>query len=238
MPSAPTHLFLDFFGTVVEYTASRTTQDFRRTHALTTRLGSRLDYAASVSTWGAAFGDFDAHSAITGREFAMVDVTRVALTTILDREPTPDEVTVCTQSYLADWNQGVHYPEGMREVLQDLRSRYTLAIVSNTFHVGFVEDHLSRMGAADLIEPVITSIDVGWCKPHPAIFDAALDSCGITADQALFVGDTFDADFEGPQTRGISAFLISATDDERVPEHRRITSLNELSARLTALGLP
>ena len=51
MPPKPTHLLLDFFGTVVEYSPSRTAQGYERTHDLTTRMGSTLTYDESRAAW-------------------------------------------------------------------------------------------------------------------------------------------------------------------------------------------
>jgi putative hydrolase of the HAD superfamily len=237
MPASPTHLLLDFFGTVVEYSASRTAQEYARTFELTTRMGSTLGYRGSLDAWSEAFDGFDVESSASGREFSMHQVAQVALTGILDRRPDPQEVEAGVESYMADWSQGIQYLDGMLDVLQELSESYTLAIVSNTHDVDLVPRHLRRMGAIGLFAAVVTSIDIGWCKPHPKIFEAALDALGIGAADAVFVGDTHLTDYIGPQRCGIRAFLIDSGAAGRVPAPRQINSLRELAGRLTTLDL-
>ncbi len=53
----------------------------------------------------------------------------------------------------------------------------------------------------------ISAADVGYLKPHPAIFQAALDLLGAKADEAVFVGDNPIADVAGAQSVGMKAVL-------------------------------
>ena len=51
---------------------------------------------------------------------------------------------------------------------------HRLAVVTNTHHPTLVPDHLDAMGLSPHIDAVITSVEVGWRKPHPAIYEAVL----------------------------------------------------------------
>jgi FMN phosphatase YigB (HAD superfamily) len=57
----------------------------------------------------------------------------------------------------------------------------------------------------------ISAADVGYLKPHPAIFQAALDQVGATPDEAVFVGDNPIADIAGAQGAGMRAILRVTT---------------------------
>ena len=50
---------------------------------------------------------------------------------------------------------------------------------------------------------------VGFEKPHPAIFERALESAGCSADEALIVGDDPWADIVGGKQSGLSAYWVS-----------------------------
>ena len=54
-----THVLLDFFGTLVDYSASRTEQGYERSFALLQAAGCRLDYQAFLSLWSEVFLEFD-----------------------------------------------------------------------------------------------------------------------------------------------------------------------------------
>ncbi len=56
---------------------------------------------------------------------------------------------------------------------------------------------------------------------------------GVEPSQAAFVGDTYDADFVGPQAHGMYAFLIDPDDRYAdVPPQQRLRTIDELPARL------
>lgn len=232
MPAKPTHLLLDFFGTVVEYSPSRTAQGYERTHDLTTRMGSTLTYGESRAAWSAAFERLERETSMSLEEFSSHHVAQLALHTILGRTPDAHEIQVGAQSYQDDWSHGIRYPNGMLDVLRQLSDRFTLAIVSNTHDANLVQSHLFAMGADHMFAAVVTSIDVGRRKPHPAIFQTALDTLGVGAADALFVGDTYLADYVGPERAGIRAFLIDPEHHEDVPGAHRIDALATLAGHL------
>src|SRR5258708_36470266 len=53
----------------------------------------------------------------------------------------------------------------------------------------------------------LSSADVGFLKPHPAIFQAALDCLGVGSDEAIFIGDNPEADIAGAQAVGMRGVL-------------------------------
>jgi putative hydrolase of the HAD superfamily len=70
-------------------------------------------------------------------------------------------------------------------------------------------------------------------KPHPTIFEAALDRLDVHAGEAVMVGDSLEEDVEGARALGMRAILVDRGD--RYPEEAdRLTELYELPA---ALGL-
>jgi putative hydrolase of the HAD superfamily len=231
MATGITHLLLDFFGTIVDYSPSRTQQDYSATYRLLQRLGSRSAYDEFLTVADEIFARFDERSAIDDREFSMREPSQMILAAALHRQPSVSEVDAFVETYLADWSSAVFYPDGMAELLRDLALRHRLAVVSNTHSSTLVPDHLRAMGVADLFDAVILSIDVGYRKPHPAMFRAALDTLEIHADSALFVGDTYGADYHGPLRAGIRALLIDPDRSAPIPDTDRLDSLFDLPLR-------
>ncbi len=89
--------------------------------------------------------------------------------------------------------------------LRLLRKRgLRLGVVSNTFVPGHVLDrHLENTGLLQHLPVRVYSCDVGYRKPHRAIFDLALSHMGVAANQTLFVGDMYDADVRGAAKAGL-----------------------------------
>ena len=89
-----------------------------------------------------------------------------------------------------------------REVLEYLRPRYKLYILSN----GFTELQARKMRSAGIdhyFDGVVLSEDIGVNKPNPAIFEHALRVADVSAAEALMIGDNFEVDIEGAQRVGI-----------------------------------
>jgi putative hydrolase of the HAD superfamily len=83
------------------------------------------------------------------------------------------------------------------------------------------------------VDCAIASRAHGWTKPHPTIFQAALDVLGIEAPEAVMVGDSVEDDVEGAIAVGMKAFLVDR--ENRYPEApHRLPDLRSLPA---ALGL-
>jgi putative hydrolase of the HAD superfamily len=88
-----------------------------------------------------------------------------------------------------------------RPVLQILSERYRLGVVSNFY--GNLEAVCRGAGLAPLFGVVVDSRCVGAEKPDPAIFRAALDRLGATAETTVLVGDSLRRDREGARRSGM-----------------------------------
>lgn len=229
-----THVLFDFFGTLVDYSPSRTEQGFGRSHDVLRGLGARLGYDEFLSTWSRVCAEFDVSSDADDHEYSMTEVATGFLRGALGREPGLAEADEFVSAYLAEWNTGVGYPPGIGELVAGLAARYRLAVVTNTHEPDLVPGHLAAMGLTSLFDAVVTSVEVGWRKPHPKIYRAALDRLGVGPSSAVFVGDTFRADFDGPRRAGIRAYLIDPARREPVPDDQRLSSIFELPSRLSA----
>jgi len=136
------------------------------------------------------------------------------------------------QTYLAEWNKGVRYPCGIAAMLERLRDRFTLAIVTNTHDADLVPHHLERMGISHLFACIVTSVEVGTRKPDPAIFHRALHLLGVSAERCIFVGDSHEADYMGALSAGIPALLIDPERQAQIHREARLESVFDLECRL------
>jgi putative hydrolase of the HAD superfamily len=230
-PPEVTHVLLDFFGTLVGVSANPE-QGYHASHALVRSLGAQADYRDFLQTWAGESARFDQRSAADDSEYSMDEVAAAVLSRLLRRDPSGDEAAALAGSFIREWNRGVSYPPGTREVVAALAGRFRLAVVSNTNQAGLVPGHLAAMGVDRYLDAVITSVELGWRKPHPAIYAAALDRLGISAASAVFAGDTYETDYAGPVEAGMTAFLIDPERRHDIPAGRRLDSLADLPGRL------
>ncbi len=92
------------------------------------------------------------------------------------------------------------YPE-VAEVLGALRPNFKLAIVSDA-QSEYARSELDECGLTSYFDTVIVSGEVGYRKPDPRIFQAALDAIGTTADRSIFVGNDAHRDIFGAAQLG------------------------------------
>ncbi len=225
-------VLLDFFGTLVDYSPSRVEQGYERSHQLLVRWGLELGYAEFLARWSDIAAVFDAVSDVDDQEFSMHQLGAAFLTEVLGHSPADHEVDELVTTYLDEWNSGVTPIPGVADTLADLAHDHRLAVVTNTHHPSLVPEHLDAMGASPHIEVVITSVEVGWRKPHPAIYRAALEAMQADPATSTFVGDTRIPDYDGPRAMGMHALLIDPDWSHHIPEGHRLDSVLDVQARL------
>lgn len=92
-------------------------------------------------------------------------------------------------------------------VVRQLAAKYPLTIISNGF--GEVQYYkLAHSGLQDLFTHLLISEEVGINKPQPEIFRIALERNGVTADEAVMIGDSYNSDIAGAKAAGIDQIWI------------------------------
>jgi putative hydrolase of the HAD superfamily len=110
-----------------------------------------------------------------------------------------------------------------------LRARgLRLGIVSN--FDGRLVGICEGLGIAAHFDTIVMSGRVGYAKPDPRIFAVALERLGITAADAVHVGDSEREDVRGAQAAGLRAVLI--TRQSRRDFRPQIHDLRELCSEL------
>ncbi len=107
----------------------------------------------------------------------------------------------------------VAYPEA-HAVLDELRARgVAIAICSNWDWD--LHESIEQSGLEAAFDVVVSSAWVGARKPHARIYEHTLNGLGITAEHALFVGDTWNCDVEGPSRFGMTPLYVRKPNRER-----------------------
>ena len=122
------------------------------------------------------------------------------------------------------------YP-GARVTLESLHDRgFMLGIVTNrAFGGARFRDDLLAAGFDVPWATCVVSVEAGYLKPHPAIFERALSDLGIAGSEAAMVGNSLLEDVAGAQALGISAaWKRSIPDAEGVVPDFTFDDLPEL----------
>lgn len=120
---------------------------------------------------------------------------------------------------------------GTCEALHRIGKRHPLGIISNAD--GKVAAVLERTGIAACVQSITDSGVIGHEKPHPAIFEAALQTLNADPEQSLYVGDVYSVDYLGATRAGMQAILFDVSAAYRDRGLPRVESLQELEQRLS-----
>lgn len=110
--------------------------------------------------------------------------------------------------------------------LRALRARGLRIVVASNWDCS-LPVWLQRAGLGGLLDGAVSSAVVGEPKPAPAVFRAALELAGVTAEQAVHVGDSVENDVAGARGAGIRALLV-LRGGERPKGVESLRSLAEL----------
>jgi HAD superfamily hydrolase (TIGR01549 family) len=97
-------------------------------------------------------------------------------------------------------------------LLERLHKSYSLAVVSNMSFAEAIFQSLKQFDIRKHFDAVVVSGVLGWRKPSPGIFQAALQALDVKAEESVFVGDSPIADVEGAKQLGIRTVLILEKD--------------------------
>lgn len=135
-----------------------------------------------------------------------------------------DELAV---EYLERCPDKPHVFPNCRETLDYLKPKYDLHIITN----GFEEVQHRKMtnsGLTDFFEHVVNSEMAGKRKPHPSIFEFALNLAGAKPETSLMIGDNLEVDVEGATNLGWEAILFDPVKHNQDYSGHRIEDLAEL----------
>ncbi len=138
------------------------------------------------------------------------------------------------------WHTPPELLPGAVDVIADSRARgLRVGLISNTGVSGgrHLRPVLSGYGLLDGFDVTLFSDEQRRSKPHPGIFDAALQALRVTAGEAVFVGDTPRYDVGPPRRYGWWVVQVGDRDDGDPPAHLRVPGVGDVFAGLDALGL-
>jgi HAD superfamily hydrolase (TIGR01549 family) len=133
------------------------------------------------------------------------------------------------------WDRAVRLAPGTLETLERLHARgLRTAVASNApFPPELMRRQLRGNGIGERVDAIVFSAEVGKRKPAPELYLAALKTLGVEAGEALYVGDRYVEDYEGPRRVGMRAVLCTALARHAPPDGiPRINSLEEIETVL------
>ncbi len=122
--------------------------------------------------------------------------------------------------------------EGAIEILEYLRPKYKLHILTN----GFIEIQNKKIENSNLTKyftKIISSEEIGKQKPHPDVFKYAIEKAGTYSHKSIMIGDNFKSDILGARNVGMKAIYYdiekqNIVDKKIIPSISNLLELKEL----------
>lgn len=133
-----------------------------------------------------------------------------------------DELQVVRDAYFETMPEGTELFEGVHEILDALRKRFRLAIITN----GPSELQRRKVAHFDLehrVDWIVVSGELGVDKPDPAIFEHTLRLAGVDAALAAHVGDSLLSDVAGANRAGLLPIWVETHFPRDHPEGDEFT---------------
>lgn len=115
--------------------------------------------------------------------------------------------------YMNRLGEGIALFPNAEEVCHRLKEQYQLVALTNGIKQ-VQESRMMRSGLIQYFDALIISEAVGYSKPHPRIFEYALDKVGhYDKETVLMIGDSMKADIHGAHQMGIDTCWVNLKGD-------------------------
>lgn len=134
------------------------------------------------------------------------------------------QIDEIANEYISLLPENNHLFEGTIEILDYLKSNYSLHIITNGF--AEVQDKKIRnSGISKYFETITNSENAGAKKPNPIIYNYALAVANAKKETSIMIGDCIDADVNGAISFGIDAIYFNF---HKVEVEQHINQINHL----------
>jgi len=144
-----------------------------------------------------------------------------------------NDVTInhLSESYIEYLTTFNHLFEGTFEVLNYLKDKYQLHIITNGFEEA-QERKLKNSNIRHYFKTITNSEMVGVKKPNPKIFNFALDKANAGAEESIMIGDSLEADIEGADKVGMNTIFFNYRSENLSMPYHTINQLIEIKTLL------
>ena len=134
-------------------------------------------------------------------------------------------IAALAEEYIRHLPENNHLFEGAVELLDYLKPKYNLHIITN----GFSDVQTQKLSNSKLLpyfKTITNSESVGVKKPNRAIFEFALLQADANRENSIMIGDCINADVLGALNCGMDAILFSIIP--QIIENKNIKQINHL----------
>lgn len=211
------------------------------------RLTGQLSDEHSLARLAALVPELDAaqcldalRQALRGHDHSPVQDTHAVLARALQTlgaDCEVHQVVAIRRAICAPALPGIALFPDARVLLETIRELCMRCVVLSNVQVRGADEYwrdFADLGIAHLIDSVVTSLDVGFRKPHPAMFQAGLAAASCSPAECVMVGDSELKDIEPARRLGMRAIRVAIEEPPSAETcaHATATSLRQVQSIL------
>ena len=112
--------------------------------------------------------------------------------------------------FFQDYVDSLEFRPCAKKLIKRIKENCKLGLVSNFTYAPVVYASLRKLGINQFFDAVLVSDENGWRKPHKRIFLEALRKLQVTAEEAVFIGDSPVEDIKGAKEIGMKTVFVSS----------------------------
>ncbi|MDR7372422.1 YjjG family noncanonical pyrimidine nucleotidase [Flavobacterium aquidurense] len=149
----------------------------------------------------------------------------------LNVEISDDDINEIANDYIEFLTDNNHLFDGAIEVLDYLKPKYKLHIITNGF-ANVQEKKINNASLSGYFSTITNSELAGVKKPNSIIFDYAVSLAQASKENSIMIGDCLDADVNGALNAGLDAIFFNEKNVQAPQNIKQINHLLELKKYL------
>ena len=119
-----------------------------------------------------------------------------------------ERVKAALNVFFQDFIDTLSLREGAKKLIKQVRQQFRLGLISNFTHAPVIYKSLRKLGIGEFFNAIVVSEANGWRKPSPKIFQDTLNKLQVSAEQAVYVGDSPIEDIKGANQAGLKTIFV------------------------------
>ena len=142
----------------------------------------------------------------------------------LNVEISDNDINEIANDYIEFLTDNNHLFDGAIEVLEYLKPKYKLHIITNGF-ANVQEKKINNASLSVYFNTITNSELAGVKKPNSIIFDYAVNLAQASKENSIMIGDCLDADVNGALNAGLDAIFFN---EKKIGAPQNIKQINHL----------
>ncbi|MCL1978273.1 MAG: HAD family hydrolase [Candidatus Bathyarchaeota archaeon] len=123
-------------------------------------------------------------------------------------DPDDAHIKVALNVFFKDFIDSLRLRVGAVKLFEQAISHGKVGLLSNFTYAPVVYFSLNKLGVSKYFDTVVVSEENGWRKPSPHIFRDVLERLQVSADEAVYIGDSPHEDIKGAKDAGLRTVFV------------------------------